>query len=109
MNTEIKSLPGSENNKVKIGVRNTLIGDPNIKIEKPYTIIGFPGGDVEISRTSDGNYWVHVAVRDGGKLIDARLDAALRYCDETNELMTAEINRGDVEHIAFLVKSPAKG
>jgi hypothetical protein len=99
----IKSLPGSSNNKIKVGRRNELLGDPTLKIEKPYTIIGFPGGDVEISRTSEGNYWVHVAIRDEGQLLDVRLNATHRYCMSSNAALRLEIDRGDVEHIAFLV------
>jgi len=47
--------------------------------------VAFPGGDVDVVRTTDGQYWVHVRVNrpedanDGpgfviGKLVDARLD-----------------------------------
>lgn len=101
----ITSQPGTANNKIKPGQRNTLHGDPAVKIEKPYTIIGFPGGDVEISRTTDGRYWVHIAVRDGGRISEARIDAKGRYADQANEALEDEINKGDVEHIAFLVES----
>ena len=61
----------------------TLHGDPEVKIEKPTTIIHFPGGSVEISRTSEGDYWAHVAVDSEGEApvgdtygeaIDARVD-----------------------------------
>lgn len=104
--TGIASMPGSENNKIKAGQRNTLFGDPKIKPEKPYTIIGFPGGDVEISRTTDGKYWVHVAVKDGGAIESARLDAKGRYCPEANAALATEIEAGDIDHIAFLVSPP---
>jgi hypothetical protein len=112
---------GSECNPVKIGGRTELIGDPEIKREKPHTIIGFPGGDVEIARTEDGNYWVHVAVRtdhrgDGdarpaGRIIRARVDADGRYSDAANAALSDEIAEGGVNHIAFLIepsRKPAK-
>ncbi len=61
----------------------TLHGDPEVKVEKPTTIIHFPGGSVEISRTTEGDYWAHVAVDPKeealngdtyGEVIDARVD-----------------------------------
>ncbi|KQS55943.1 hypothetical protein ASG17_07785 [Brevundimonas sp. Leaf363] len=101
-------------NPVKIGGRTNLLGDPDIKPEKPHTIIGFPGGDVEIARTEDGDYWIHVAVRtdhrgDGepkgaGQIIRARIDASGRYSDAANAALNDEIEEGAVEHIAFLVR-----
>lgn len=36
-------------------------------------IIKFPGGHVEVSRTSDGSYWAHVAI-DTGVIKDSRID-----------------------------------
>ncbi|WP_172670861.1 hypothetical protein, partial [Labrenzia sp. DG1229] len=108
---ELFSGPGSECNKVKIGGKTELLGDPSIKPEKPHTIVGFPGGDVEIARTDDGNYWVHVAVRQPpaephkspGKIVGARIDFAGRYGNEANQVLREEISEGDVTHIAFLV------
>lgn len=109
---------GSACNKVEIGGRTILHGDPDIKPEKPHTIIGFPGGDVEIARTEDGDYWVHVAVRtdhrgDGaplpaGRIIRARIDAEARYADAANAALNDEIEEGGVTHIAFLVEPGRK-
>ena len=100
---------GTDVNGVAIGGETVLLGDPDIRPEKPYTIVRFPGGNVEIARTSDGNYWIHVAVRGAlgdkpGEIVNARIDFASRYGDEANALLRQEIARGDVEHIAFLVK-----
>lgn len=106
----------SECNRVKIGGRTELLGDPKIKPEKPHTIIGFPGGDVEIARTQEGLYWVHIAVRDGrahgrsssGEIVRARLDADGRYADEANDALNRAIDDelllGGVNHIAFLIR-----
>ncbi len=106
---------GSECNPVKIGGETILLGDPAIKPEKPYTIVTFPGGSVEISRTTDGAYWVHLAVKgmEGyvpeATIIDARIDPAGRYADEANKVLRDQIGMGDVKHIAFLVQPGAKG
>lgn len=97
---------------MKIGQRTQLLGDPSLKIEKPYTIIGFPGGDVEVSRTTEGNYWVHVAVHSDldvagqpmGKIIDARMDAVGADCGLANRAMQSALKNHDVQHIAFLIQ-----
>lgn len=109
---------GTDCNKVKIGGVTELLGDPKIKIEQPHTIIRFPGGSVEIARTSDDNYWVHVAVRDGvtsggdpegaAKIIRARMDHDGRYNDEGNSALNDAVAAGDVNHIAFLVQPPRR-
>lgn len=102
---------GTELNKAKIGGTTVLFGDPKIRPEKPYTIITFPGGDVEIARCDDGTYWVHVAVRrddvtgQDASIIRGRIDASTqRYADEANAVINAEIEQGDINHIAFLVR-----
>jgi hypothetical protein len=109
---------GSAMNRVKIGGYTELLGDPDVRIEKPHTVVGFPGGHVEIARTSDGNYWIHVAVRtdhtgDGdaspaGRIVRARIDADARYANEANAVLNAELERADVNHIAFLVRPGTK-
>ena len=40
----------------------TLLGDKTIRPEPATHIIEFPGGAIELSRTTDGNYWAHVIV-----------------------------------------------
>ena len=55
----------------------------------------FPGGDVDVVRTADGDYWVHVRVSSGndvkeesaeveGKLVDARLDVRGQHASESD-------------------------
>lgn len=111
---DLYSGDGSAVNRAKIGGTTTLLGNPAIRTEKPHTIVCFPGGDVEIARTSDGRYWVHVATRtladdpggSPGRIVDARIDAAARYADQANEALRSEIDKADVRHIAFLVEPP---
>ena len=66
----------------------TLLGDKAKKVESAMHIIEFPGDAVEVSRTSDGNYWAHIIVNatgfghgDGagltsanGEVVDTRID-----------------------------------
>lgn len=58
--------------------------------------VAFPGGDVDVVRTTDGEYWIHVRVNsaddarvsDGelveGRLVDARLDVRGKHASETD-------------------------
>ena len=39
-----------------------LRGDKTLKTEAATHIIEFPGGAIELTRTSDGNYWAHIIV-----------------------------------------------
>lgn len=57
----------------------TLLGDKTKKPEPAQHIIEFPGGAVEVSRTSDNNYWAHIIINndqfadgDGGGRTSAR-------------------------------------
>lgn len=67
--------------------RIALLGDKTRKPESSVHIIEFPGGAIELSRTSEGNYWAHIIVNrqfadndfDGmhrafGEIVAARID-----------------------------------
>ena len=80
----------------------SLLGDKTIKTEPAEHIISFPGGAIEVSRTSDGEYWAHIIVNRGfadrdqdgmhaarGEVVDARIDSAAGVLDVANaETMT---------------------
>lgn len=104
---DIDQAGGEFLNKIRIGQTLELFGDPAKKIEKETTVIKFPGGFVEVSRTLDNEYWVHVSTDENSAIVDARIDAAGRYCDGARELireaLTTEIRDG-CNHIAFRVK-----
>jgi len=52
-----------------------LIFKGDKKYPEPSTgIIKFPGGHVEVSRTSDGLYWAHVSVDDSSNIVNSRID-----------------------------------
>lgn len=57
--------------------------------------VAFPGGDVDVTRTTNNEYWVHIRVNTErdivgnddlvvGKLVDARLDIEGKHASETN-------------------------
>lgn len=67
--------------------RIELLGEKT-KPESAQHVIEFPGGAIELSRTSDGNYWAHIMVnrdylidechglrRAYGEIIGGRIDA----------------------------------
>lgn len=73
-----------------------LRGDPKSLPEPESVRITFPGGEVDVTRTTDGEYWVHVRVHDSedvkasdgekreGALKDARLDIRGKHTSECN-------------------------
>jgi hypothetical protein len=84
--------------------------------EPSTAVITFPGGSVEVCRTSDGTYWVHVArtnerhaipddpARCEGVIVDSRIDyaygAAARYPGPAIPPMPAA---ADIDHLAIRV------
>lgn len=81
-----------------------LLGDKTKKPEPAQHIIEFPGGAIEVSRTTEGNYWAHIIVNrkqafgdeDGlvstlGKVLDSRLSTDkeivdIPHIDETYQI-----------------------
>ena len=59
-------------------------------------VIKFPGGFVEVSRCTDGTYWVHTCI--AGDIIDGRIDRS----GETQAVQTLP-NFGSINHIAIRV------
>ncbi len=51
--------------------RVELLGDKQKKPEPAQHIIEFPGGAIEVSRTSDGNYWAHIIINQAQRVDDA--------------------------------------
>ena len=48
-------------------------GDPT-RPEPSTAVIKFPGGHVEVSRTSDGSYWAHLGVVHPENITDSRIE-----------------------------------
>lgn len=48
-----------------------LFGEKTKKTEAAQHIIEFPGGAIEVSRTSDGNYWAHILINQEQQFDDA--------------------------------------
>ena len=90
----------------------TLHGDPKVKVEKALTIIHFPGGSFELSRTSDGDYWAHIALDHPGhmgidepynaRVVDARLDLKEGY---VSDALDAELRGANFQHVAVRISN----
>lgn len=50
--------------------RIELLGDKQRRPEPAEHIIEFPGGAIEVSRTSDGNYWAHIIINQRAAFTD---------------------------------------
>jgi hypothetical protein len=46
-------------------------------IEKPESIIEFPGGSLSVCRTSNNEYWAHIEVNDKQKLYDVERESMI--------------------------------
>lgn len=89
--------------------RIELIGDKTKRPEPAQHIIEFPGGAIELSRTTEGNYWAHIIVHTGepqdwtegrqsarGEIVGSRLDKDRAIVDF--------VNGDDIAQIAVLIK-----
>jgi len=94
--------------------RINLLGDKTKRPEPATHIIEFPGGAIELSRTTDGNYWAHIIVNrdfalpddiDGmegayGEIVGSRID--YEFPAQPNIVEIPEAQR--VRQIAILIK-----
>lgn len=86
-----------------------LKGNPD-QPEPIHFRVSFPGGDVDIVRTTDNQYWAHFRVNrpdDGdepdrvfGRLVDARIDCRDKHASQCD---IGDFNRDDLYHVAFKV------
>jgi hypothetical protein len=52
--------------------RIQLLGDKTVRPEPATHIIEFPGGAIELSRTTQGNYWAHIIINRDFELPDVQ-------------------------------------
>jgi hypothetical protein len=94
--------------------RIELLGDKTQRPEPAQHVIEFPGGAIEVSRTSDGNYWAHIIVHHGepgdsagftsarGKVIDSRIGRAYPHGVGSID------NHAEIEQVAVLISALPK-
>lgn len=95
--------------------RLRLFGDKVKKVESAQHIIEFPGGAIELSRTTDGDYWAHILVNqdqfadgdgDGftsaaGEVVASRLDCATGHVEDIP-------NEKAIRQVAVLIRTKGK-
>lgn len=93
--------------------RIELLGEKTQRPEPAQHIIEFPGGAVEVSRTSDGNYWAHILVHQEAPFADGSLRVSARgevlgSRVATSDGLTSIDGEASVTQIAVLVR-PVRG
>jgi len=95
--------------------RIDLLGDKTKRPEPAQHIIEFPGGAVEVSRTTEGSYWAHILIHRGQPI-----DEAQGFQSVQGQVVDSRIGRsypggvsgieheGEVEQIAVLISPAAK-
>lgn len=94
-----------------------VFGDPKRKLEPEHHRIEFPGGFISVDRTTDGNYWAHIALTDEikethqgkgkGRVISSRVDfnfAEYKRRNEAGEPSIPDIpGMSDAQHFAVCI------
>ena len=91
--------------------RIELLGDKHVRPEPAQHIIEFPGGAIELSRTTDGCYWAQIMIHRGtpiddvegyrecaAEIVDSRIDRS--YPDG----IEAIVRDSNIEQIAVLIR-----
>lgn len=81
----------------------TIIVRGDRRNPEPGTIVvHFPGGNLELSRASDGTYWAHIGVVAPGNVIGSRVDHTHEAANELGKI--PEFPRAEsVNHIALRI------
>lgn len=78
---------------LKAPKKTTLLGDKAKKVEASTHVIEFPGGAVEVSRTTDNKYWVHVHVN-RNQVVDDAEGLVSAFGQIVGSRVTVNINAG---------------
>lgn len=91
--------------------RIELLGDKTKRPESAQHIIEFPGGAIELSRTTDGCYWAHIIVNRGDVVDDSEGRTSARGAIVESRIGRSYPNgvdgiesQDDIEQIAVLIK-----
>lgn len=81
----------------------------NPKNPEPGTaVIEFPGGHVEVTRTTDGRYWAHVEVADPQNIERSRIDYTHEGYRETGGAIPDIPHADKIRHMAILIGNNLK-
>jgi len=85
----------------------TMIFKGSKKSPEPTTgVIKFPGGMVEVSRTSSGTYWAHVQVDKASIIANSRIDYDFEGWVKSKGEMPHVPNEKNIKHMAIEVDGP---
>lgn len=83
----------------------TVIFKGNPENPEPSTaIIKFPGGHVEVTRTSDNTYWAHVGVEEASNIVDSRIDYDFEGYKKSECKIPDVPHAEHIKHIAINIK-----
>lgn len=68
--------------------------------------IKFPGGEVEVSRTSNGEYWAHIKVDKPANVVNSRVDYDFEGYTKAEVKIPKIPHHENIEHYALLVNGP---
>lgn len=82
----------------------TIIFEGDKARPEPSTgVIKFPGGFVEVSRTSEGKYWAHIYQDESKPLSESRIDYSFEGYEATGGKIPDIPHADKIKHIAVLV------
>lgn len=85
----------------------TIILKGNKRNPEPSTsVIKFPGGHVEVSRTTDGEYWAHIAVDKAANIKDSRIDYDHEGYTKSGGKIPSVPHEEHIVHVAVRVGGP---
>lgn len=93
--------------------RIQLLGDKTKRPEPAQHIIEFPGGAIELSRTSEGHYWAHIIVNRRGSVPDcdglksATATVVDGRVDMADGVMPLPVELREVDQVALLIRVDA--
>lgn len=80
---------------------NIVFEGNKAKPEPGTGIITFPGGNVEISRCSDGSYYAHISIEDPSTVVASRID--YDYEGQKTEGIIDVPKANHIQHIAMRI------
>lgn len=75
--------------------------------EPQTAVIKFPGGHVEVTRTTDGRYWAHVEAEKPESIQESRIDYNHEGYKATGGSIPKIPHADKIQHMAVLIGPPA--
>lgn len=85
-----------------------FFGDKDKQLEPSTGVIKFPGGHVEVTRTSDGRYWAHIEVKNPANIHASRIDYNHEGYEATGGSIPDVPHADKIRHMAILIGACAE-